>query len=75
MHSNEPQSPPRTVNRWTLEPIAILLPFLSVALSAVIYTTVANPGSPSSTAIAIALVLFFMVVIVVPTIAAVRKGR
>jgi len=46
-----------------------------VALSAVIYTMVANPGSPYSTAIAIALVLFLMIVIVVPTIAAVRRGR
>ena len=70
VESDQPRDLARTVNRWTLEPIAFLLPFISLALTLiVIYGTVLNSNPPWNTVLLVILLLL----IAVPTVAALRR--
>ena len=69
-------SPPRVshsaANRWTLEPIAFLIPFLGVALAVVVLMGVVLTGEPIA---GIALAVVLMLLIVVPTLVSLRRKR
>ena len=72
MESVRPGNRGRTVNRWTLEPLAFLLPFISVALAIFVTAGIAvASGFPAGPA----LVLVLVVIIVAPTVASVLRKR
>ena len=68
----QPRDLPRTVNRWTLEPVLTLLPFLITGLL-VLGLSALFWGGTSDSLTAIAFVVVFIILIALPTLAALRR--